>query len=131
MFLEGCFVKCFYFLVEALSAFMFRFYFFFPFIGLVRAFASHHPAPKTTRYLLDRLLKAQVHHLVGLVEDEVADEVQSDLALVDHVEQAAGGGAEDVGVDLLQPRGLVFEVITAWGAEKAGKCLLLFVLFVF
>ena len=107
------------------------FFFFVSFIGLVRAFAPHHPAPKTTRYLLDRLLKAQVHHLVGLVEDEVADEVQSDLALVDHVEQAAGGGAEDVGVDLLQPRGLVFEVITAWGAEKAGKCLLLFVLFVF
>src|SRR3546814_4284594 len=40
--------------------------------------------------------EAHVHHLVGLVENEDFDVVEAQRALVDQVEQAAGGGDEDV-----------------------------------
>src|SRR3546814_15098959 len=39
---------------------------------------------------------AHVHHLVGFVQNEDFDVVEAQRALVDQVEQAAGGGDEDV-----------------------------------
>src|SRR3546814_1821486 len=43
-----------------------------------------------------RVDEAHVHHLVGLVEHEDLDVVEAQRALIDEVEQAAGGGDEDV-----------------------------------
>ena len=40
--------------------------------------------------------EAEVHHLVGLVEDEDLDLAQGQRALLDQVDQAAGGGDEHV-----------------------------------
>ena len=40
--------------------------------------------------------EAHVEHAVGLVEHERVDLVQQDVALAEHVEQAAGGGDQEV-----------------------------------
>ena len=45
---------------------------------------------------LERVDEAQVEHLVGLVEHEDLDVLERQRALVDQVEQPAGGGDEDV-----------------------------------
>ena len=47
-------------------------------------------------HTLQRYDKAQVHHLVGLVEHEDLDIAQRQGALVDQVEQASGRGHQDV-----------------------------------
>ena len=46
---------------------------------------------------LERHDKAKIHHLVGLVEHEDLDIAQRQRALIDQIEQAAGGGNKDVG----------------------------------
>ena len=47
---------------------------------------------------VDRGLEAHVEHAVGLVEDEDADAVEGEVAALEEVLEAAGGGDDDVGV---------------------------------
>ena len=50
--------------------------------------------------LADLRLEAHVEHAVGLVENEPADVREGHLAALDHVDQAAGGGHDEVGAPL-------------------------------
>ena len=52
--------------------------------------------PARRRDALDVRPEAHVEHAVGLVEDERVDLVEEDVALAQHVEQAARGGDEQV-----------------------------------
>src|SRR5919108_629836 len=47
---------------------------------------------------IDGALEAHVEHPVGLVEDEHADPVELEVAPLEEVLEAAGGGDDDVGV---------------------------------
>jgi hypothetical protein len=58
-----------------------------------------------SRLATRRSVKAEVHHLVGLVEHEDLDPAQRERAVVDQVEQAAWRGDEDVDARH-QPAGL-------------------------
>ena len=70
---------------------------------------------------VDLRLEAHVEHAVGLVEDEDLDRVHTELALLDQVLQAAGGGDQDVGAagrcDL---RALVDAAVDGGDAQAAG-----------
>ena len=52
---------------------------------------------------VDRGLEAHVEHAVGLVEDEDAHAVEGQVAALEEVLEAAGGGDDDVGA--ARPRG--------------------------
>ena len=52
---------------------------------------------------VDGGLEAHVEHAVGLVEDEDADAVEGQVAALEEILQAAGGGDDDVGA--ARPRG--------------------------